>query len=101
MTVVGCDLGGVRFDHQVADSEDKALVVDDNTGPLALAAEDLDRASIRVDERLHLDDGGQKLIGRDFLREECATRQHYDRENDREGNQTSTHAFGSLSAPIP
>ena len=50
----GDDLGGVRLDHQVADGEHQPAFVDDDAGALALAAEVLHRAAVRVDEGLDL-----------------------------------------------
>jgi hypothetical protein len=94
--IVGRDLGGMRFHHQVADRQHKTLVVDDDAGSFALAAEYLDRAPVRVDEGFHLDDSGQKLIGRELLCEGYAAK-HGRSQDNRQGSQPSTHA---LSFPI-
>ena len=88
---IGDDLGGMRLDHQVADGEDQALVVDDDAGAGALLAETFDRAPVRIDVGLELHDRGEQFVG---SRSDCAARQA-------DALATSAIARGSkqLSAP--
>ena len=54
---------GMRLDHQVADGENEAVLVDDDAGALALAAEIFGGARIRVDDGLDAHDRRQQFVG--------------------------------------
>ena len=65
---IGENFGGMRLDHQIADGEDQALVVDDDAGAGALLAETFDRAPLGIDVGLDLHHRREQLIGGDVRR---------------------------------
>ena len=67
VAVAGDDLGGFRLDHEVADGQDQAIVVDDDAGPVAAAPEVRDRAAVRIDRRLDVHDRRQEVVERGRL----------------------------------
>ncbi len=57
----------MRLDHQVADGDDQAVVIDDDAGAFALATEILNRAPIRIDEGFDRHHAGEELVGGELL----------------------------------
>jgi hypothetical protein len=71
MALIIDDVDLVRFDDQIADRQDQPLVVDNDTGSLAVGAQRSGAA--RVGQRVgpHLDQGGEEFLGVDALGGTC------------------------------
>ena len=54
--------GSVRFDHQIADRQDEAGVVDDDARACSIPAQAFQGAAVGIDEGLESDDAGDDIL---------------------------------------
>ena len=66
--VVG-NLGGEGLDHEIADRQQKAILIDKDCGALALAAQAVHGPPVGIDVGLHLHDGREEIVDSIVLRE--------------------------------